>query len=349
MEIYTRKNFIKKIAAASSLPFLFSGFDVFAAGQSGNDSLPDPTECDYAPPGEYIKDHCFVYHDGWYHLFSISGIQGYYHGYTGNEETISWSISKDLVNWEMRGHILHASQRKGAFDQHAVWAPFCYQAKDGFYMFYTGIVHPHRPMTYGKATPDHVWIYEGHKETIGLAVSKDMTDWVKYADVENGLGIYGRDPHVVWNEEDNEYLLYSTGPSNRDGLCQAFVSRSKDLINWNFWGLCALFPGGGGNAESLFVQRHPISNKWIIMANYHYALSDNPLSFLQYSPREYDTLYNGKTVSMGFAGEILEHQGKVYRSGVTGKPNYTRLCFTEIEWVDYGAFRVKKPGKTLLP
>lgn len=111
----------------------------------------------YAPRGEYIKDHTLLYHDGWYHLFSISGTEGYYHGYTGNEETFSWSISKDLVNWEMRGHVLHASQREGAFDQRQVWAPFCTKTNDGFYMFYTGIIHPTRPMEYQKLGHDHPW------------------------------------------------------------------------------------------------------------------------------------------------------------------------------------------------
>ena len=105
------------------------------------EKLFSPVDCNYAPPGEYMKDHSFIYHDGWYHLYNISGTAGYYHGYTGNEETVAWSISKDLVNWEFRGHVLHSSHREGTFDQHEVWAPFVLKADDGFYMFYSGIVH----------------------------------------------------------------------------------------------------------------------------------------------------------------------------------------------------------------
>ena len=45
--------------------------------------MSDPTQCAYAPPGEYMKDHSFVYNDGWYHSFNISGTQGCYHGYYG--------------------------------------------------------------------------------------------------------------------------------------------------------------------------------------------------------------------------------------------------------------------------
>ncbi|MDD6211473.1 MAG: family 43 glycosylhydrolase [Bacteroidales bacterium] len=301
----------------------------------------DPTACDYAPAGEYIKDHSIIYHDGWYHLFSISGTAGYYHGNNGNEETVSWSISKDLVNWEMRGHVMHASLRKGAFDQHEVWAPFAMKADGKFYMFYTGIIHPFRPLTYGKPGDDHKWIYEGHKETIGLAVSDDLTNWEKISDIVLGLRIPGRDAHVVWDDEGQEWLLYSTGPGNTDGLGQLFVSRSKDLVNWNFWGTCALFPV---HAESSTVMRHPLTGKWVVLTNEHYAISDSPLTFLKSEVKKYDRTYKGKDVDWGFAGEMIYYNGKWYRSGVLGEKNNWRLGFTEVEWVEDGCFRIVKPS-----
>jgi hypothetical protein len=205
-------------------------------------------------------------------------------------------------------------------------------------MFYTGVIHPHRPLTYGKPGPDHKWIYEGHKETQGLAISEDLTDWVKVADVERGLDIRGRDSHAVWNEDEKEWLLYTTGPG------QVFVSRSKDLVSWDYWGTCAVFPGGGGNAESTFVRRHPLTNRWIILANNHYAVSDNPLTFLKNEMREYDRRFNGRSPLIGFAGEMIEFGGKWYRSGIFGKKNYFKVGFTEIEWVKDGAFRITKPS-----
>ena len=301
----------------------------------------DPTLCDYAPEGEYIKDHSIVFHDGWYHLFSISGTKGYYHGNNGNEETVSWSISQDLVNWEMRGHVLHASLRAGTFDQHEVWAPYCMKANDKFYIFYTGIIHPHRPLTYGKPGPDHKWIYEGHREMLGLAVSDDLTAWTKVSDEKLGLGVYGRDAHVVWYDERQEWLLYSTGPGNVDGFGQLFVSRSKDLENWTFWGVCALIPE---HAESATVMRHPLTGQWIVLTNDHYIVSDTPLTFLNGKAKEYDLNYKGKKLDIGYAGEMIEYNGKWYRSGVMGANNYMRLGFTEIEWVKDGAFRIVKPS-----
>lgn len=309
----------------------------------------NPTNCAYAPPGEYIKDHSLLFQDGWWHLFSISGIEGYYHAFTGNEETISWSISRDLVNWEMRGHVLHASQREGAFDQHEVWAPFCIKDKNDFYIFYTGVVHPHRPLSYEKPQKGHQWIYEGHRETLGVAVSKDLTSWVKKSDPIHGIRIPGRDPHVVWDDTENMWLLYATGPGTCDGLHQAFLARSKDLLEWQFEGTCALFPSladhRNGNNESLCVMRHPLDQDWIMMANWQYVKSQDAHSFLSSEVQPYECVSASKKINIGLAGEIISWQGKWFRSGYFGgNNNATKLGFTEIEWIPGGAFSVTTPS-----
>ena len=314
-----------------------------------------PVDCNYAPPGEYMKDHSFVYHDGWYHLYNISGTAGYYHGYTGNEETVAWSISKDLVNWEFRGHVLHASHREGTFDRHEIWAPFVLKADDGFYMFYSGIVHPKRPMEYRKLGHSHPWVFQGHKEAQGLAYSKDLTDWTKIADPVKGIHVPGRDSHVVRDEQNNRWLLYST-----IGTMQANVSESTDLIHWKSLGICADFSkpdpdfdygatskGIGGyfhSAESLTVMKHPLSDKWIMLGNWQYIISDDPTNFRNSPVRVYDTRYNGKRIDIGFACEMVELNGKWYRSGTFGPRDYWKLGFTEVEWVLDGAFRIKKPS-----
>ncbi len=62
----TRRNFIKNIAAGSSLLF-FEPYDINPTKILSGKRLPDsadPTVCDYSPCGEYIKDHSFVFHDG---------------------------------------------------------------------------------------------------------------------------------------------------------------------------------------------------------------------------------------------------------------------------------------------
>lgn len=322
--------------------------------------MSDPVDCAYAPPGEYTKDHTLLFHDGWWHLFSISGTRGYYHGYNGNEETFSWSISRDLVNWEFRGHVMHPSQRPGTFDQHEVWAPHCFKANGRFYMFYTGVVHPHRPMEYRRLGFRHPWVFQGHRETQGMAVSEDLTDWVKCDDPIRGIGIPGRDSHVIRDEADGRgrWLLYSTGQGS-NGLDDAYVSESTDLLTWRYLGVCARFPKLDPNrplgftvnswegfakwaitTESLFVMRQPLSGKWILMGNWQYAVSDDPADFTSSEVRYYDT--GGQAVDMGFACEIVEHNGRWYRSGTFGEIDHWRFGFTEIQWQSEGAFAVTR-------
>jgi hypothetical protein len=50
-------------------------------------------------------------------------------------------------------------------------------------------------------------------------------------------------------------------------------------------------------------------------------------------------------VDLGFACEIIRHQGKWYRSAVIGDTDQWRLALTEIDWVKEGAFRIVRPGK----
>jgi len=52
----------------------------------------------------------------------------------------TWGASQQ--NLVFRRHIMHPSLWKGTYDQHEVWAPFCMQAGNKFYIFYTVVVHP---------------------------------------------------------------------------------------------------------------------------------------------------------------------------------------------------------------
>jgi beta-xylosidase len=191
----------------------------------------------------------------------------------------------------------------------------------------------------GHRHPRTVW--EGHKETIGVALSKDLTCWEKTADRETGISIPGRDPHVVYDDENKRWLLYSTGKII-DGMCEEYVSQSKDLLNWEFIGVCARFPQDGFTypvAESMTVLKHPLNNQWILIGNWHYALSNDPANFLNSTVKRFN--HNN---TLGFAGEIIEWNGKWYRSGVMGIVDYWVLGFHEIEWDAEDAFFIKEPS-----
>jgi hypothetical protein len=320
--------------------------------------LSRPVDCAYAPPGEYMKDHSLVWHDGWWHLFNISGTAGYYHGYNGNEETVAWSVSRDLVRWEFRGHVLHASQWPGFFDQHEVWAPFCLKTDDGFHLFYTGVVHPHRPMEYRRLGHRHPWVFKDHRETQGIAVSRDLTEWVKVSDQALGSGVPGRDSHVVRDAAGERWLLYST-----IGTRVVNVSESTDLLHWRSLGPCAELPelgsdhpavgattralighGSLNTAESITVIRRPTDGRWLLLANWHCIVSDDPTNFTRSPAILYDATFQGRPRDMGYACETLEHEGRWYRSGVFGPCDHWRLGFTEIEWAEETGFRVACPS-----
>jgi hypothetical protein len=166
------------------------------------------------------------------------------------------------------------------------------------------------------------------------------------SDFACGIGIPGRDPHVVWDEAEKMWLLYATGPCKNDGLHQVFVARSQDLLDWQFEGVCAIIPDiddhKNGNNESLFVMRHPLDGDWIMLANWQYVKSADPHSFLRGEARPYECLSGAADI--GLAGEMFEWQGRWYRSGFFGKSNETRLGFTGIEWIKGGAFRVTEPS-----
>ncbi len=295
----------------------------------------------YAPPGEYIKDHCFFYHETRWHLFSISGGIGYSWLDAGHEERISHSSSSDLINWQMHGHPLKASGKKGSYDEHMAVAPFIVKGDhDLFYMFYSGWRHPNKQ-------PD--FNYDGHRESIYMAVSKDLFNWdipEEIADrgiiVTDGEPIRGRDPHVIYDEIHERWLLYYTIEETMigDGQYAVGTAESKDLKSWTNSGNAAVIPGSKhvfNPCESPFVIKHPISGNFILILNWHYGISEDPLNYHSIKPLPFlsGIALKGETyegIGTGFAHEVIEHNGKNYMSGVTGLDGQFKLRLTSFSW-----------------
>ncbi len=352
-----RRSFIKLGGAAACGAVLG---DSLAFALSSSNSA-DPTQCRYAPPGEYIKDHTFVRRDGYWHMYSISGLAGLSWFYSGNEETLSWSVSRNLQSWELRGHILHPSERDNTFDEDMIWAPFCLDANGRYYMYYAGCIRPVRPLQYDRRGSFGQTVESpGGGCSIGVAISDDLTRWTKVSDPVKGIGVPGRDPNVVRDEKNGRWLMYTTGGA-LDGMAGVYVSESEDLLNWKLLKYCAKFPRvalphrsgytldclaefGTDTAESLTVMNHPVTQQWIMLGNWHYAVSDDPTDFLKSDAHLYDVNFHGAASDLGFAGEIIQSDGKWYRSGVIGPVDRWKLALTEIEWVPDGAFRIVKPS-----
>ena len=99
-----------------------------------------------------------------------------------------------------------------------------------------------------------------------------------------------------------------------------------------------------GINESLTVMRHPMTGRWMLLANFHYALSDDPTNFRDSPLRPYLADHNLTHKTMGTVNEIIEWQGKWYRSSMFGPMDHWKLGFAEIAWIPDGAFTLVKPS-----
>jgi sucrose-6-phosphate hydrolase SacC (GH32 family) len=269
----------------------------------------------YAPQGEFVKDHSFVFHEGVYHLFSISGTAGTTWRDPGSEERFSHSISEDLVKWEHVGHVLCKGWH-GEEDRDKIWAPFVMEHDGLFHMFYTGICYREPGNPNG-----------GYGKRMCHAVSRDLANWEKRPTLPpppEGIS-EAQDAHVYHDPETARFYLYCIGGDGSPGV---LVRTSDDLETWSPGRLCfrirmedisyrSTYP-----TESPFVMRH--GRYVFLLLNDGYAVSDKPdggfTGFRPYGQR-----------LPGFACEVLQFGSRYLRSAVHGPKGYYRLVMCEME------------------
>ncbi len=342
METIHRRRFLGCGAAGAALALdLLSveGMTAADTGQSAPSRVREIAQVRYAPPGWYMKDHCFVCKDGQWHLFAPLGKIGTSWEDPGSEETAEHIRSTDLVHWEHLGTAVAASNREGYFDKMMGGiAPHVIQHDGTYFMFYAGWTFPSKRPNFN---------HTGYRMGIGLAISRDLDHWEKPKEfAKEGLGVTGTDQCVVRDEPNGRWLMYTwTG--------QTSVYQSRDLLHWSPAGTAlAAADMGGGIGESPFVMRHPRSGKWILFLNHGYSLSDNPLKFppvQRYSFKVGWHPIDGIKASgawgdgtnaladddgAGYAHEILEFAGQWYMTGVVGRDGQFKLKFTPIEWTE---------------
>jgi hypothetical protein len=350
MEKISRRHWLGSVAAGIAgtawTGNLLSAKDGKTAAGTGKDaraSVREIAAVRYGPPGRYMKDHCFVLKDQKCHLFAPLGKVGASWEDPGSEETAEHMVSDDLVHWEHLGTAIAASGREGYFDKMMGGiAPHVIQHDGRYFMFYAGWTFPSKRPNFDMT---------GYRQSIGLAVSKDLDRWEKPEEfAKDGLGVMGTDQCVVRDESQNRWLMYTcTG--------DVAVYQSKDLFHWSQAGTAlsgANMQGGasaGNPAESPFVMKHPRSGKWIIFLNGGYSVSDNPLRFPSVRPYSFKSGWHGPAAGVpasgkwgdgtncqadddgaGFAHEVLEFSGQWYLTGVVGRDGQFRLKFTPIEW-----------------
>lgn len=297
------------------------------------------TKVRYAPSGEYVKDHCFIKKDNKWHLFSISGGIGKSWEDVGHEERISHSVSSDLIDWQLIGHPVEASRHAGYNDEHMAVAPFIIKNYDDvYYMFYSGWRHPHK-------RPSFSW--DGNLQSIYVATSRNLNDWEIPEEIRpkgiivDGVPIVGRDPHVIRDNDKDRWLLYYTDAMTKHGGIVG-VAESTDLIHWRNMGqaLNAVgYTAAYDPAESPFVLRHPNSDRYLMLLNWDYSISDDPSRFDSLKPIPFSCGFEKKGseyegVGLGFAREIINHNGRNYMSGVLGRFGQFVIGFTAFSWTD---------------
>jgi hypothetical protein len=339
-----RRRFCGAAAAGIGDLLLAKGVNV-AAGMARDTNAPvrEIAAVRYAPPGRYMKDHCFVRRDGRWHLFAPLGTIGTSWQDLGSEETAEHMMSTDLVHWQHRGTAVAASRREGYFDKTMGGiAPHVVQHDGRYFMFYSGWSFP------SKRSPTTPFNHTGYRMSIGLATGRDLEHWEKPAEFAmRGLGVVGDSPCVVHDESHGRWLMYTwTGNTP--------VYRSTDLLHWSPAGTALTtadmsgvrYTGGWG--ESQFVMKHPRSGKWMIFLNYGYSMSDNPLKFPSLRPYSFKSGWHqvGRPTGAwddgtneladddgaGFAHEVLEFAGQWYMTGVVGTDGHEKLKFTPIVW-----------------
>ena len=178
---------------------------------------------EFSREGEYVKDY-YVYREGdTFHLFYNVGIAGESQQWfeAGNEKAFGHATSKDLKTWEHHPRVLEVVP--GSWEGMVVSAPSIIKHDGTYYMFYTG---------FDDRVPG--------KQTVGLATSKDLFQWERYA----GNPIYEapewaekrpdgwidcRDSHVI--KYGDEFLMF-TMVTTKEGKGAISLASSKNLLEW---------------------------------------------------------------------------------------------------------------------
>lgn len=194
------------------------------------------------------------YHDGIYHIFSLTPPEGTT-VYPARLRTIwSHTISKDLVNWEELPAALFPSDDKTAPDASGIWTGSVIYGEGKYHIFYTGYS-----------------LNVQFQQTICHAVSDDSIKWEKNPNnpiIVPDTSLYEpldwRDPYVFYNEEENKYWMLlsarkNNGPAARRGCVILYTSVNLD--KWTYYG--PLYAPGHTNCPEC-PEMYKIGDKWYL-------------------------------------------------------------------------------------
>lgn len=177
---------------------------------------------------ESTGDAIPFYHDGTYHIFSLTSPVGTTVYPDRLRTTWSHSISKDLVHWEELETALYPGD-KGEPDADGIWTGSVIYGEGKYHIFYTG---------YSLHIPNQQTICHATSED-GIKWEKDSANPVIVPKEEVYEKLDWRDPYVFFNEDDQCYwILISArikkGPPTKRGTVVLY--RTDDLVNWEYYG-----------------------------------------------------------------------------------------------------------------
>lgn len=193
------------------------------------------------------------YHQGKYHIFSLTSPAGTTVYPARLRTTWSHSVSEDLVNWTELPTALYPGEGEEP-DASGIWTGSVIYGEGKYHAFYTGYC-----------------LTAEYQQTICHATSDDGIHWEKDAAnpvIKPMIELYEkldwRDPYVFYNEEDKCYWILISArkldmPVTRRGCIVLY--RSKDLENWEYYG--PIYAPGHTNCPEC-CEMYKIGDNWYL-------------------------------------------------------------------------------------
>lgn len=204
-------------------------------------------------PDRYMKDRCFIEHNGEWHCFTIIGSdssKGWW--VPGNEVTFGHISTTDFRRWTIHPDVLGIGS--DTWDEQNIWAPDIIRLGGVFRMYYTGVD-------------------SNIVQQMGIAESTDLFDWQTYSqnpvykpdtawfDWGEGRWSNCRDPDIFYLY-DTLRVLHTV--STRDGFGAIDHAISLDGVDWIDLGPIFI---NDSDAVLESVQLIEQSNEWYLFFN----------------------------------------------------------------------------------
>ena len=193
------------------------------------------------------------YHDGVYHIFSLTPPAGTTVYPERLRTTWSHAVSKDLIHWEELPTAIYPGEGKEP-DASGVWTGSVLYGEGKYHAFYTG----YNIQAEYQQTICHAYSEDGinWKKDTGNPVIKPLIDLYEQQDF--------RDPYVFFNEEEKKYWMLVSArkldmPVTRRGCIVLY--RSTDLESWEYYG--NLYSPGHTNCPECS-EIYKMNDTWIL-------------------------------------------------------------------------------------